>query len=212
MPPPLIRAFRPPRGLPPGRHVLHIITANCHQVPAAGHPAISHQMRTLPAQSPNRLAAVPLIHIDESVDVSLMWRIEVPRARVWQCLTDADLLSQWLGELVSGAVGAGSDFEVDHGDGYCCRSTVVACAEPNRLDFTWHFPDEPASKVAIELDESGGTTGLRLTHSALGDLAESYRDGWCVHLSYLEAAGLGTPLPPSMFWRLHGTMAQLNRR
>jgi len=169
-------------------------------------------MRTLPVQSPNRLAAVPLIHIDESVDVSLMWRIEVPRARVWQCLTDADLLSQWLGELVSGAVRAGSDFEVDHGDGYCCRSTVLACAEPNRLDFTWHFPDEPASKVAIELDESGGTTGLRLTHSALGDLAESYRYGWCVHLSYLEAAGLGTPLPPSMFWRLHGTMAQLNRR
>jgi uncharacterized protein YndB with AHSA1/START domain len=78
-----------------------------------------------------------LIHIDESVDVSVMWRIEVPRARVWQCLTDADLLSQWLGELVSGAVRAGSDFEVDHGDGYCCRSTVVACAEPSRLDFTW---------------------------------------------------------------------------
>jgi len=170
------------------------------------------RMRTLLVQSANRLAAVPLIHIDESVDVSLMWRIEVPRARVWQCLTDADLLSQWLGELVSGAVGAGSDFEVDHGDGYCCRSTVVACAEPSRLDFTWHFPDEPASKVAIELDESGGITDLRLTHSALGDLAESYRNGWCVHLSYLEAAGLGTPLPPSMFWRLHGTMAQLNMR
>jgi hypothetical protein len=66
-----------------------------------------------------------LIHIDESVDVSLMWRIEVPRTRVWQCLTDADLLSQWLGELASGTVGAGSDFEVDHGDGYCCRSTGV---------------------------------------------------------------------------------------
>jgi uncharacterized protein YndB with AHSA1/START domain len=169
-------------------------------------------MQMLLVQPANRLAVVPLIHIDESVDISLIWRIEVPRTRVWQCLTDADLLSQWLGELVSGAVRGGSDFEVDHGDGHSCRSTVVACAEPTRLDFTWHFPDEPASKVAIELDESGGTTGLRLTHSALGDLAESYRDGWCVHLSYLEAAGLGTPLPLSMFWRLHGTMAQLNRR
>ncbi len=162
--------------------------------------------------SQHGVAAVPLIRIDESADVSLMWRIEVPRARVWQCLTDAGLLSQWLGELVSGAVGAGSDFEVDHGDGYCCRSAVLACAEPSRLDFSWHFPDEPASKVAIKLHEPGGLTDLRLTHSALGDLAESYRNGWCVHLSYLEAAGLGTPLPPSMFWRLHGTMAQLNTR
>jgi uncharacterized protein YndB with AHSA1/START domain len=161
-------------------------------------------------QSANRLTAVPLIHIDESVDVSLTWCIEVPRARVWQYLTDADLLSQWLGELVSGSVEAGSDFEVDHGDAYCCRSTVLACAEPSRLGFTWHFPDEPASQVAVELDESSGITDLRLTHSALGDLAKSYRDGWCVHLSYLEAACLGTPLPRSMFWRLHGTMAQLN--
>jgi hypothetical protein len=71
---------------------------------------------------------------------------------------------------------------------------------------------QPASKVAIELNESGVVSDLRLTHSALGDLSEPYRDGWCVHLSYLEAAGLGTPLPLSMFWRLHGTMVQLNMR
>ena len=155
---------------------------------------------------------MPLVHIDESVNVSLTWRIEAPRARVWQCLTDADLLGQWLGELVSGAVAAESEFVVDHGDDYCCRSTVVAYAEPKRLDFTWHFPDEPGSKVGMELEESSDTTDLRLSHSGLGDLAEPYRDGWCVHLSYLEAAALGTPPPPSMFWRLHGTMAQLNVR
>jgi len=87
---------------------------------------------------------------------------------------------------------------------------VLAIVEPGRLDFTWQFPDEPATTVALELDASDGVTDLRLSHSALGDLAESYRDGWCVHLSYLEAAALGTPLPRSMFWRLHGTMAQLS--
>jgi len=170
-------------------------------------------MGTLLKWPPNRLAAVPLIQVDDdSVNVSLTWRIEVPRARVWQCITDADLLSQWLGELVSGVVGAESEFVVDHGDDYCCRSTVLACSGPSRLHFTWHFPDEPASKVGMELKESGGTTALQLTHSGLGDLAESYRDGWCVHLSYLEAAALGTPIPPSMFWRLHRTIAQLNVR
>ncbi len=155
---------------------------------------------------------MPLVQINEAVEVSLDWRIEATRARVWECITDADLLSQWLGELVGGSIDAESTFVVNHGDDYCCRSTVVACAEPSMLDFTWHFPDEPPSKVTLELEESGDTTDLRLSHSALGDLAESYRDGWCVHLSYLEAAALGTPLPPSMFWRLHGTMAHLNRR
>ena len=155
---------------------------------------------------------MPLLRIDESAGLSLSWRIEAPRIRVWDCITGADLLSQWLGELVSGSVEAESSFVVDHGDGYCCRSTVTAWDEPCRLGFTWHFPDEPASKVALELQESGGTTDLRLRHSALGNLTGSYRDGWCVHLSYLEAAALGTPLPPSMFWRLHETVAQLSTR
>ncbi len=162
--------------------------------------------------APHRLPVVPLLQIDESINVCLTWRIEVPRARVWQCITDADLLRQWLGELVNGAVGAESEFVVNHGGNYCCRSTVMTYAEPSRLDFTWHFPDEPESKVALELHGSDGVTDLQLSHSALGDLAGSYRDGWCVHLSYLEAAALGTPLPPSMFWRLHGTIAHLNRR
>ena len=110
---------------------------------------------------------------------------------------------------MDGSIEAGSAFVVDHGDDYCCRSTVIACTEPTRLDFTWHFPDEAPSEVALELTECGDGISLRLRHSALGDLAESYRTGWCVHLSYLEAAALGTPLPPSMFWRLHGTMTEL---
>ena len=120
------------------------------------------------------------------------------------------VVNTWLGATggVDAAQGADEGSQIE---GYCCRSTVLACSAPSRLDFTWHFPDEPASKVGMELKESGGITALQLTHSGLGDLAESYRDGWCVHLSYLEAAALGTPLPPSMFWRLHRTVAQLNK-
>ena len=155
---------------------------------------------------------MPLLQTEESINVSLTWRIDAPRARVWQCLTDADLLGHWLGELIDGAVKAESEFVVDHGNDYCCRSTVVAYAEPRRLDFTWHFPDEPESRVALVLDGLDGVTDLRLSHSALGDLAGSYRDGWCVHLSYLEAAALGTPLPPPMFWPLHSTIAHLASR
>lgn len=155
---------------------------------------------------------MPLLRVDATTDVDLTWRIEAPRARVWQCVTEVDLLAQWLGALVTGSIGPGSTFVVDHGDDYCCTSTVLNFAEPNRLEVTWHFPDEPETKVALHFDESEGVTELRLNHSELGDLADSYRDGWCVHLTYLEAAALGTPLPPSMFWRLHGTIASLTRR
>ena len=154
---------------------------------------------------------MPLTHIDEAVDVTLTWHMQASTARLWQCLTDAHLLNQWLGRLVGGAVRTGSDFVVDHGDGYLCSSRVIEYVEGKRLDFTWQFPDEPPSRVALELDESDGMSVLRLRHSELGDLADSYRVGWCVHLAYLEAASLGTPLPPSMFWPIHGTMAQLSR-
>ncbi|SDL40471.1 SRPBCC family protein [Tessaracoccus oleiagri] len=154
---------------------------------------------------------MPLISIHEG-EIKLDWRIDAPRARVWQCITDPDLLSQWLGVLVEGIIAPGSTFVVDHGDEYCCRSVVESYAEPNKLGFTWHFADEPPSRVGLGLEEAEGATELRLSHRALGDLAESYVDGWCTHLSYLEAAALGTPLPASMFWRLHGTIAQLRNR
>lgn len=172
----------------------------------------TRHVRKFQVLAATRLAAVPLIRIEETDDVSLTWRIEVPRARVWECLSDKNLIRQWLGEVISGEVRAVSDFAVDHGEGYVCHSTVVAWAEPSRLEFTWRFPDEPASKVCLDLEELGGLTDFRLSHSNLGALREPYRDGWCVHLSYLEAAALGTPLPSSMFWRLHGTVAQLNLR
>jgi uncharacterized protein YndB with AHSA1/START domain len=128
-----------------------------------------------------------LLRIDQSADLNLAWRIEAPRIRVWDCITDADLLRQWLGDLVSGSVKAESSFVVNHGDDYCCRSTVTAWDEPCRLDFTWHFPDEPASKVALELEESGGTTDLRLSHSA----RQPHRviPGWVVRSPELPRSG-----------------------
>lgn len=155
---------------------------------------------------------MPLVRIHEAADVRLDWRIDAPRAQVWQCITDPVLLSQWLGVLVEGSIEAGSAFVLDHGDEYYCRSAVLSYAEPHKLDFSWHFAQEPPSRVAFDLEESQRTTELRLHHSALGDLADPYVDGWCVHLSFLEASALGTPLPASMFWHLHGTMAHLRRR
>lgn len=44
--------------------------------------------------SDDRLATVPLLRVDATTDVDLTWRIEAPRARVWQCATEADLLAQ----------------------------------------------------------------------------------------------------------------------
>ncbi len=78
--------------------------------------------------------------MDVSTDVCLTWRIDAPTTRVWDCMSDADLLSLWLGKVGDGAVDAGSEFVVDHGGNYRCRSTVVTYAEATRLDFNRHSP------------------------------------------------------------------------
>lgn len=150
---------------------------------------------------------MPLLELHASDGVEVAWALAVPRDRAWRCLTDPELIGQWLGRLVDGTVQAGAEFTVDHGDGYCCGSTVATWTAPRELAFTWEFPDEPVSQVAVELEDTSDGCILRLAHAGLGDLVQSYADGWCTHLSYFEGAALGTPLPPAMFWPLHATFA-----
>ena len=153
---------------------------------------------------------MPLLQLSPPDQVDLTWRIDAPVDRVWACLTRSDLLPQWLGRLTDGRVAAGAQFVIDHGEGHLCRSTTTGYVEAKSIAFTWAFPREPQSAVSIALEAGSAGTELRLMHDALGPLTSSYRDGWCVHLSYLEAAALGTPLPPTLFWSLHGTIERLN--
>lgn len=99
---------------------------------------------------------------------------------------------------------------VDHGDGYLCESRISALEPGAQLAMTWKFPDEPETRVSIDLGSTDGGCALVLSHHGLGDLIGSYADGWPVHLSYLEASALGDPLPASQFWNLHATMAELS--
>jgi uncharacterized protein YndB with AHSA1/START domain len=140
------------------------------------------------------------------------WTINAPTARVWESLTTPSHLAQWLGKLVSGEISSESSFAVDHGDGYQCDSTVVECEPFRALSYSWKFPDEPHTELSWNLLSSDNRTTLTLTHSGLSELLTSYRDGWPVHLTFLEASTLGTPLPWTMFWHFHSTIAYLNAR
>lgn len=150
-----------------------------------------------------------LLQTDESF-LRLEWSVYASTSRAWGQLTESSYLKQWLGELVHGAVASGASFIVDHGDGYHCTSSVVDYEVERTLSYTWKFPDEPATKVSWSLSSFDGQTKLTLTHSGLSKLLASYRDGWLVHLTFLEASALGTPLPAKMFWNLHSTFAHIN--
>ena len=141
-------------------------------------------------------------------ELEITWTLAHGPERVWLGLSTAGLIAQWLGKAVECDIAAGGRLHIDHGEGYISRSDITAVDVPTRLAMTWEFPDEPPSAVSIVLqtDDMGASTVLTLVHSGLGDLTDSYRAGWMTHLSYLEAAVDGSPLPSSEFWNLHATL------
>jgi uncharacterized protein YndB with AHSA1/START domain len=140
--------------------------------------------------------------------VVVCWSFQAPIEAVWRGLTDPALLSRWLGTAVETDIRTGGRLVIDHGEGQLSRSEVTEAEAPHRLTMTWEFPDEPRSRVAVELRESDEGTAVELTHTGL-DLGASYGPGWTTHLTYLEAALQGDTIPPSQFWKLYATFAAL---
>ncbi|MDN4640793.1 SRPBCC domain-containing protein [Agreia sp. PsM10] len=141
--------------------------------------------------------------------VSLAWSVAVPPENVWSAWADPTMLSHWLGSAVECDIRAGGRLVVDHGEGALSRSDILDAAAPRLLVMTWEFPNEAPSRVSITLDREGYGTRLALVHQQLGDLAGPYESGWMTHLTFLEAAVEGDPLPTSQFWKLHDTFKAL---
>lgn len=140
--------------------------------------------------------------------VVLAWRLALPAERVWSAFRPT-LLPQWLGRPVECDVRPGGALVVDHGEGYLSRSEVVEADEPRRLVLTWEFPDEPRSRLCLDLRPDDVGTVVELRHDGLGELARSYSVGWATHLTFLEAALGGVPIALSQFWELHATLTTL---
>ena len=141
--------------------------------------------------------------------VSLAWSLEALPERVWSAWTDPALLPQWLGAAVECDIRAGGLLVVDHGEDTLSRSEILDAAAPHRLQLTWEFPEEAPSRLSITLESVDDRTQLQLVHSQLGSLEKSYEVGWMTHLTFLEAAVAGDPLPISQFWKLHDTFRAL---
>lgn len=141
--------------------------------------------------------------------LAISWSFDVPLESVWAGFEDREMLSRWLGRPIEWNVAAGGTLVVDHGEGYISRSVVTEADPPRRLSMTWQFPDEPDSRITIVLHHAEAGTRMDFAHYDLGDLMQSYGPGWVTHLTYLEAAVSGTPIPSSQFWPLHATFETL---
>jgi uncharacterized protein YndB with AHSA1/START domain len=91
--------------------------------------------------------------------------LAAPVSVVWQAVTDADWLGQWLADEVELDLTPGGDarFVVD---GETRHGWIEEVSAPARLSFWWQAADEPASRVTVELEPTGGDgTRVRITES-----------------------------------------------
>lgn len=139
----------------------------------------------------------------------ISWAFAAPAQAVWAGFTDAALLSQWLGRPLECDARTGGTIVVDHSGGYVSRSVITDMDEPRRLAMSWEFPEEPASRIQIRLHDTEAGAAMEFVHHDLGAIVDSYGPGWITHLTYLEAAVAGAPVPAALFWPLHSTLETL---
>ncbi|WP_166974073.1 hypothetical protein [Brevibacterium atlanticum] len=93
------------------------------------------------------------IEIDRVADsLTVAWSLPSAPAHVWRHLQDVASLDEWLGRPLVFSTEVGGEIIIDHADSYLCRSEILTIGDL-AVEATWSFPDEPATRIAIQLTE-----------------------------------------------------------
>lgn len=137
--------------------------------------------------------------MNQSDQVAASVRIAAAPTDVFSYLTDASLLTRWMGAWADVSPEPGGIFAVDIGD-QAIRGTYLAVEPPHRVVFTWGLPGNQAlppgaSTVEIRLTADGEGTIVDLIHSDLpADLRPDHLRGWASLLDNLVRAASSPPL------------------
>ena len=122
-------------------------------------------------------------------------RIEAPASVVFEMLTDAELLTEWMAVEARSDPSPQGSFRWVYENGDVVAGQYLALEPPHRLvlAYGWELPADrgipPGStEVEITLEEADGTTILRLRHQRLpAAQLEAHRGGWDYYLRRLAA-------------------------
>lgn len=114
-----------------------------------------------------------------------------PIQKVWSAITDKDQMKEWYFDLETFRAEKGFKFQFTGGDEnvqYLHECEILICDPPNKLSYSWTYPDYKGYSVLTwELFEEGEhKTRLRLTHKGLESFPqdnpnfriESFTGGW----------------------------------
>jgi uncharacterized protein YndB with AHSA1/START domain len=124
--------------------------------------------------------------------------VEAPPARVYELLTDAELLVEWMAPVVELDPRPGGVVTWAHVNGDRVVGEFVELVPGRRVVFTFGWDREDvrvppgSTTVAIDLRAHDGGTMLRLVHSGLaGPMADAHGGGWENYLARLAAVAEG---------------------
>jgi uncharacterized protein YndB with AHSA1/START domain len=124
--------------------------------------------------------------------------IDAPPERVFELLTDAELLIEWMAPEAELDARVGGQIRWTHPEGDSVIGNFVELIPARRVVFTfgWDRPDVavPPGSTTVEIDlrPARGGTQLRLVHRGLsGPMADAHAGGWTNYLARLAALAEG---------------------
>ena len=124
--------------------------------------------------------------------------IDAPPARVYELLTDAALLIEWMAPVADLDTQPGGSITWTHLSGDSVIGAFVELRPARRIVFTYGWAREdvgiPPGSTTVEIDllPKDGGTDLRLVHRGLaGPMADAHNGGWSNYLSRLAAVAEG---------------------
>jgi uncharacterized protein YndB with AHSA1/START domain len=91
--------------------------------------------------------------------------LEAEPDEVWRCLTDADLLEEWLADRAEVDVRGGGEGSLVMPDGETRHVVYDEVVSGERLSLWWWSGDEPARRVEFRLVAAGRVTRLVVTET-----------------------------------------------
>ncbi len=124
--------------------------------------------------------------------------IDAPPARVYELLTDGELLAGWMAPVTVVDPRPGGSLAWTHLNGDSVIGEFVELVPGRRVAFTYGWDREEvgippgSTTVEIELRPRGGGTELHLVHRGLaGPAADAHGGGWSNYLARLAAVAEG---------------------
>lgn len=133
----------------------------------------------------------PELHKEESVPPVVVEKLlHHPVSRVWKALTDRQQMKEWYFDVPDFEPVVGNVFQFSGGteeEQWLHECVVTEVIPMKRIAYTWRYPVYTGnSLVTFDLEDVGGNTRLRVTHSGLGNFPaevkalhrDNFHAGW----------------------------------